>query len=354
MPFQIKIQPMDSKPAARGDPAKQGGRSRLKRLFERQLPSVLRIGGAASAAAAAAMAGGEEREREREKERDEGKGEGEPSSVGLDRMVLSFIEESNDRPPRGRCNCFNGHHDGSSDDELDLYFADAPRSAAAAVAAAPVDAAELLKGLVPCTSVAERNLLADASKILDRSKGPKGKDNSRSLLADGLRTLGYDAAICKSRWDRTPSYPAGEHEYVDVVVVPGGRRLIVEVDFRSEFEIARSTKAYRAALQSLPPIFVGSSDRLAQIVSLLSDAARLSLKKKGLHFPPWRKSEYMRAKWLSPFLRLPEPPNHPQTRLPHPTPFDLLRLAHLPSPLPTTGSPSSSSRRRRSPKSSLP
>ncbi|XP_020096349.1 uncharacterized protein LOC109715647 [Ananas comosus] len=324
MPFQIKIQPMDSKQAARGDPAKQGGRSRLKRLFERQLPSVL-------------MAGGEERERERErereKERDEGKGEGEPSSVGLDRMVLSFIEESNDRPPRGRCNCFNGHHDDSSDDELDLYFADAPRSAAAAAAVAPVDAAELLKGLVPCTSVAERNLLADASKILDRSKGPKGKDNSRSLLADGLRTLGYDAAICKSRWDRTPSYPAGEHEYVDVVVVPGGRRLIVEVDFRSEFEIARSTKAYRAALQSLPPIFVGSSDRLAQIVSLLSDAARLSLKKKGLHFPPWRKSEYMRAKWLSPFLRLPEPPQ-PPPKPDSPTPFDLLRLAHAALPPP--------------------
>ncbi|KAJ0961814.1 hypothetical protein J5N97_029642 [Dioscorea zingiberensis] len=28
-------------------------------------------------------------------------------------------------------------------------------------------------------------------------------------------------------------------------------------------------------------------------------AARLSLKKKGLHFPPWRKPEYMAAKWLA-------------------------------------------------------
>jgi hypothetical protein len=80
-------------------------------------------------------------------------------------------------------------------------------------------------------------------------------------------------------------------------------RLIVEVDFRSQFELARSTKAYRAALQTLPPLFVGTPDRLGQIVAVVAEAARQSLKKKGLHFPPWRKPEYMRAKWLSPHVR---------------------------------------------------
>lgn len=80
-------------------------------------------------------------------------------------------------------------------------------------------------------------------------------------------------------------------------------RLIVEVDFRSQFELARSTKAYRAALQALPPLFVGTPDRLGQIVAVVAEAARQSLKKKGLHFPPWRKPEYMRAKWLSPHVR---------------------------------------------------
>nr|CAD1819832.1 unnamed protein product [Ananas comosus var. bracteatus] len=346
MPFQIKIQPMDSKPAARGDPAKQGGRSRLKRLFERQLPSVLRIGGAASAAATA-MAGGEEREREREreKERDEGKGEGDPSSVGLDRMVLSFIEESNDRPPRGRCNCFNGHHDDSSDDELDLYFADAPRSAAAA--AAPVDAAELLKvgvpilpspipllGLVPCTSVAERNLLADASKILDRSKGPKGKDNSRSLLADGLRTLATTPPFANLAGTEPLLTPPGSTSTWTWWWSPRppphrGGGLPLGVRDRAVHE------GLPRRLQSLPPIFVGSSDRLAQIVSLLSDAACLSLKKKGLHFPPGASPSTCAPNGSPPSSASPNPPNHPQTRLPHPHPFDLLRLANAALPLPS-------------------
>ena len=96
---------------------------------------------------------------------------------------------------------------------------------------------------------------------------------------------------------------AGEHEYIDAVVGKEELRLIVEVDFRSQFELARSTKAYRAALQTLPPLFVGTPDRLGQIVAVVAEAARQSLKKKGLHFPPWRKPEYMRAKWLSPHVR---------------------------------------------------
>lgn len=82
-----------------------------------------------------------------------------------------------------------------------------------------------------------------------------------------------------------------------------GDRLLIDIDFRSEFEVARSTGPYKAVLQSLPYIFVGKSDRLGQIVSIVSEAAKQSLKKKGMHLPPWRKAEYMRAKWLSPYTR---------------------------------------------------
>lgn len=48
---------------------------------------------------------------------------------------------------------------------------------------------------------------------------------------------------------------------------------------------------------------MGKPDRLQQIVAVVSEAAKQSLKKKGLHVPPWRKPEYMRAKWLSPYQR---------------------------------------------------
>lgn len=227
-------------------------------------------------------------------------------SVGLDRMVLSFMEEAAtvERPPRGRCNCFNGsNHEESDEEEFDFLpskHASTPATAGAG------DALEALKVLVQRASVAERNLLADASRIADKcGKSCKGKAECRRAVADGLRALGYDAAVCKSRWEKAASYPAGEHEYIDAVVglCKEEVRLIVEVDFRSQFELARSTKAYRAALQALPALFVGTPDRLGQIVAVVAEAARQSLKKKGLHFPPWRKPEYMRAKWLSPHVR---------------------------------------------------
>lgn len=86
-------------------------------------------------------------------------------------------------------------------------------------------------------------------------------------------------------------------------MIVSGERLIIDIEFRSEFEIARSTKAYKSLLQILPCIFVGKADRLQKIISLVSDAAKHSLKKKGMHIPPWRKADYVKAKWLSPHTR---------------------------------------------------
>ncbi|MED6182083.1 hypothetical protein PIB30_025320 [Stylosanthes scabra] len=156
------------------------------------------------------------------------------------------------------------------------------------------------QGLVACGSKSERNLLADTAKIVEKNKIIcKRKDaDSRKLVTEGLLALGYDASICKSRWDKTPFYPAGEYEYIDVII--GKERVVVDVDFRSEFEIARPTKAYKAILQSVPYIFVGKCERLQSMVGIVSEAAKQSLKKKGMPVPPWRKVEYVRAKWLSP------------------------------------------------------
>ena len=65
--------------------------------------------------------------------------------------------------------------------------------------------------MVQSESVAERNLLADASRIAERCrKGGKKKADVRRAVADGLRALGHDAGVCKSRWDKTPSFPAGK------------------------------------------------------------------------------------------------------------------------------------------------
>ncbi|KAK8709656.1 hypothetical protein V6N13_060669 [Hibiscus sabdariffa] len=299
----MKVQPIDinswaekETSPARAEPAKPVLKSLLKRIFDRPFPNVLRT----SAADKQSIG-------ETQFSIKDGATEFEPSSICLDKMVQNFIEDSHyDKQPqpakygRNRCNCFNGNSNDSSDDEFDA-FGESTNGGSP-----PADACETLQSLVQCATVAERNLLADTAMIVEKNKNFKRKDDLREIVSDGLVSLGYNSSICKSKWDKSPSFPAGDYEYIDVVFVEEGRMLI-DVDFRSEFEMARSTGTYKAVVQSLPFIFVGKPDRLDRIVSIVSEAAKQSLKNKGMHLPPWRKTEYMRAKWLSQFIRVSSP-----------------------------------------------
>ena len=66
------------------------------------------------------------------------------------------------------------------------------------------------QSLTPCASVAERNLLADTAKIVDtNNKINKSKEDLRKIVTDGLSSLAYNSSTCKSKWDKSPSYPAG-------------------------------------------------------------------------------------------------------------------------------------------------
>ncbi|KAL6958649.1 hypothetical protein U1Q18_046799 [Sarracenia purpurea var. burkii] len=137
---------------------------------------------------------------------------------------------------RSRCICFNGNSNDSSDDEFDFYsgFGDSIPVTLSA------DSLDMLKSLIPCASGVERNLLADTSKIVEKNKTCKRKDDLRKIVLDALLFLGYDSSICKSRWENS-LVSSGGYEYIDVIVQ--GDRVLIDIDFRSEFEIARSTEA---------------------------------------------------------------------------------------------------------------
>lgn len=81
-------------------------------------------------------------------------------------------------------------------------------------------------------------------------------------------------------------------------------RLIVDIDFRSHFEIARAVDSYDRILNSLPVVYVGSLAKLKQILQVMAEAARYSLKQNSMPLPPWRSLDYLKAKWESPFQRM--------------------------------------------------
>uniref|UniRef100_A0A0D9V9G6 DUF506 family protein n=1 Tax=Leersia perrieri TaxID=77586 RepID=A0A0D9V9G6_9ORYZ len=136
----------------------------------------------------------------------------------------------------------------------------------------------------------------------------------RRAVARRLRAAGYDAGVCKSRWEASGGVTAGTYEYVDVVVAApaapvarrksGSSRYIVDADFRAGLEVARATAEYAAVVAAVPAsVVVAREEAVGRAVRLAADAARRSLRSHGLHVPPWRKTRYMLAKWLGPYKR---------------------------------------------------
>lgn len=144
-------------------------------------------------------------------------------------------------------------------------------------------------------------LYEDTNLICNSNSTNCKKTCMKRFIVRHLKASGYSASVCKSQWPSSGHVPGGEYEYIDVVLE--GDRLVdhflVDINFQTQFEIARPTPQYKAALKSLPIVFVGTIANLEQVLELMSDAAKVSLDQNDMHLPPWRTFDYMRAKWLS-------------------------------------------------------
>lgn len=93
----------------------------------------------------------------------------------------------------------------------------------------------------------------------------------------------------------------------------GSERMIIDIDFRSHFEIARAIDSYDAILKSLPVVYTGYWPKLKQLLQVMAEAAKSSLKQNSMPVPPWRSLGYLQAKWQSESERIPSP-NHASGR----------------------------------------
>ncbi|XXG50414.1 hypothetical protein AAC387_Pa02g4436 [Persea americana] len=152
----------------------------------------------------------------------------------------------------------------------------------------------------------QSNLFSHVSKAADAFSGLRSDRAAfrRSVMAS-LRDSGYNAGICKTKWETIGGLTGGNYEFIDVVRSGSGKwqRYLIDLDFEAEFEVARPTEQYARLLQGLPRIYIGRPEEMKQIVRIIADAAKKSLKSRDLHLPPWRKNRYMQAKWLGPYRR---------------------------------------------------
>ncbi|CAK9153015.1 unnamed protein product [Ilex paraguariensis] len=150
-------------------------------------------------------------------------------------------------------------------------------------------------------------LLAHVSRAIQVFSCVKvNKPILRRKVMTVLRDFGYNAGICKTKWETSGGLTAGNYEFIDVILSDSANHLtryFIDLDFAGEFKVARPTNHYERLSQFLPSIFVGKSADLKQILKVMSDAAKRSLKTRGLHMPPWRKHRYLQNKYFGPYLR---------------------------------------------------
>ncbi|KAE8817628.1 hypothetical protein D1007_04733 [Hordeum vulgare] len=253
--------------------------------------------------------------------------------MSLSNMVLGFYEEAErERWPEDDTTTIG------SDDERSGRAGDAESSAFWA------EQLSHLHEVLGKTSSAESRIRADTEEAVRQARpataaagicscairttaGGGCRGCTLRSVAGRLRDAGYDSAVCRSRWARSPEFPAGEHSYVDVVVpTKSGKavRVVVEPSFRAEFAMARGGAGYGALVAALPEVFVGRAEKLRAMVGAMCAAAKRCARESSLHMAPWRKRRYMEAKWLG-------------------TPDRLLPAAGAPV---TAGSPESEKQRR--------
>ncbi|KAG7583326.1 PDDEXK-like [Arabidopsis suecica] len=196
--------------------------------------------------------------------------------------------------------------------EETLYDSDSDLSENSVVERPCEDSEEVLKMAVSFSdSDHYRNLLlAHVLRAVEVYSGFRSRNKSvfRDKVASFLRELGHNAAVCVSKWTSSAKLIAGSYHFIDVVYKPSDNdqttvRYFVDLDFASEFEIARPTREYTRVLQLLPNVFVGKEENLRTIVRESCDAAKRSMKSRGLSLPPWRRSSYLQHKWFGSYKR---------------------------------------------------
>jgi len=78
------------------------------------------------------------------------------------------------------------------------------------------------------------------------------------------------------------------------------RRIIVEPDLRSHFVIAYPTKEYLKLLNELPLKFVGTFQRLLEIIDFMAVKMNSSFLNQSMDTPPWRRAKSIASKWSMP------------------------------------------------------
>ncbi|CAK8577708.1 unnamed protein product [Lathyrus sativus] len=173
---------------------------------------------------------------------------------------------------------------------------------------------------ISASELSIRNATKEAIEEIDRSeiecscsrqiKGSSARECRNCFMRQVSRCLqnaGFNSAICNTKWTSSHNLPSGEHTFLDVIHSTSNQksdvRVIIELNFRSQFEMGKASEDYNNLVRKLPEVYVGKVERLSNIIKIMCMAAKRCLKENKMHMGPWRKHKYMQAKWMGPCKR---------------------------------------------------
>lgn len=179
--------------------------------------------------------------------------------------------------------------------------------------------AALIGDLCSASSVEEERIVRAVRRTCNCPACAKLKDDAARLsyLADDLRRAAFDCEVCNNRACKTvkEAIRSPKHAFLKVRNVisssaspsscggvagahpPTTYDVVVDLSFRSAFEVARATDHYAALLSAVPHTFVGSETSLRCVVGFMSEQLRRNFDCRKMACPPWRDRGALLNKW---------------------------------------------------------
>lgn len=153
---------------------------------------------------------------------------------------------------------------------------------------------ELKRFLLPSSQVQDK-LQKDIQKHLQDLTSASSASTS---LNPHLTSLGYFVHVRKAEGDGNNCLKNLRHTFLSVFY-PGldKSQLIVDLQFKDQFIIAKPTDRYSSLLACISPVLVIPEEHIAPLVTFLCAEMSSAFKTSNTVIPPWRQASSMLTKW---------------------------------------------------------
>ncbi len=118
-------------------------------------------------------------------------------------------------------------------------------------------------------------------------------------LVDERKDMLHVSGCCRVRHRFLLIYGT-EHSVSDKRPYTPPAPLILDPQFKAQFDIPNPSSAYSTLLESVHEVYLGSYERLEQLVRLLCCEMNRSFETTKGALPPWRSSKAMLSRWMHP------------------------------------------------------